>query len=463
MLFRRWRRTSQIISIHSAKICIICGMFYFTVFCLSSKHQFVLTERLLQFIWQFQYFNQQSLCTTSNESLSILHAGTFNTNQGPDFFWAKIKIGNTVWAGNIEIHINASDWLLHQHHEDENYNNVILHVVWKEDEKWNDANETAIPTFVIEPHVSKLMLEHYEKLMHAQDFVPCQNYLPVLSPLGWHSWQERLLIERLQTRFRIVFQKLEETGNHWEEVFWQLLARNFGTPINADAFESMAQAVPVAVLAKHKNQIQQLEALLLGGAGLLNKKSNDDYVLLLQREYQFLQNKYKLKSTSVQPVFLRMRPANFPTVRLAQLAMLVHQSEHLFSKIVESKQSKEVVQFLNVTANDFWHYHYQLDTKSDFKPKVLGEQMAENILINTVVPLVFAYGVFHNNQSYKDKALDWLMQTKGEQNSIIKRWKSFGVIAENALQTQALLELKKQYCDVRKCLDCAVGNKILKG
>lgn len=422
----------------------------------------MLTERLLQFIWQFQYFNKNKLITTNDEPLLIIHPGTYNIHQGPDFFGAKIKVGNAVWAGNIEIHINASDWLLHQHQNDNNYNNVILHVVWNEDKQLTNANGTPIPTFVIEPYVSKLMLEHYQTLMQEQGFVPCEHYLPVLSSLGWQSWQERLLMERLQSRASTVFQKLEKTGNHWEEVFWHLLARNFGMPVNADAFESMAQRIPVAILAKHKNQVQQLEALLLGQANLLNVESNDDYVLLLQREYLFLKNKYKLEKSHSAPLFLRMRPANFPTVRLAQLAMLVHQSEHLFSRILETKESKEVVQFLNVTANDFWHYHYQLNATSDYKTKVLGEQMAENILINTVVLVVFAYGLYHNNQSYKDKALEWLMQIKGEQNSVIKSWKSFGVPAENALQTQALLELKKNYCDKRKCLDCAVGNKILK-
>lgn len=399
----------------------------------------------------------------NDEPLTIIHPGTYNTNQGPDFFGAKIKRGNTVWAGNIEIHINASDWLVHQHQHDDNYNNVILHVVWNEDKKLNDANGTPLSTFVIEPHVSKLMLEHYEVLMQEQGFVPCEHYLPVLSTLSWQSWLERLMLERLQTRAGIVFQKLEKTENHWEEVFWHLLARNLGMPVNADAFESIAQSIPVAVLAKHKNQIQQLEALLLGQANLLYEESNDDYVLLLQREYAFLKNKYGLKEAPNTPVFLRMRPANFPTVRLAQLAMLVHQSEHLFSKILEAKECLAVIRLLNVTANDFWHYHYQLNTASDFKPKVLGEQMAENILMNTVVPVVFAYGLYHNNQVYKDKAMEWLMQIKGEQNNVIKNWKLFGVMAENALQSQALLELKKQYCDRRKCLDCAVGNKILKG
>ena len=422
----------------------------------------MLTERLLQFIWQFQYYNKQQLCISSGEALQILHHGSLNTHQGPDFLQAKIKIDHTVWAGNIELHINTSYWLLHRHQSDERYNNVILHVVWKEDKAINDASGNPLPTLILEPLVPTLMLAHYEKLMHSQDFVPCQSYLPVLSSIGWQNWQERLLIERLQKRAALILQTLETTGHHWEEVFWRMLARNFGMPVNADAFENMAETIPVTVLAKQKHQVQQLEALLLGQANLLNDESDDDYVVLLRREYQFIRNKFKLRSAAITPLFLRMRPANFPTVRLAQLAMLVHQSDHLFSKIIEAKTNVEVIQFLNVTANDFWHYHYQLHTASNYKPKVLGGQMAENILINTIAPMVFAYGLYHNNQSYKDKAIEWLAQTKGEQNTIIKSWRSLNVIADSALQTQGLLELKKHYCDVRKCLDCAVGNKILK-
>ncbi len=420
------------------------------------------SERLLQFIWQFQYYNRQQLVTTDDECLQIIHPGTYNTNQGPDFSGAKIKIGNTIWAGNIEIHINASDWLLHKHETDKQYKNVILHVVWHYDAPVTQSNGNKIPTLLLEPLVSAIMLGHYQTLMQSEDFVPCQIYLPVLSQIGWQSWQERLLIERLEKRAAIVFQKLNNNGNHWEEMFWQQLARNFGITVNADAFESLAQSISLSVLAKHKNQIHQLEALLLGQAGLLNNEGEDEYNLLLQREYRFLTTKYKLLQAAIKPVFLRMRPANFPTVRLAQLAMLINKSEHLFSKMLEAETSHDVVHFLNVTANDFWHYHYRLETVSDYKPKVLGVQMAENILINTVIPVVFAYGMFHGSQLHKDKAVEWLLQTKAEQNNIIKKWQSFGVTSDNALQTQALLELKKHYCDVKKCLDCAVGNKILK-
>ena len=422
----------------------------------------MLTERLLQFIWQFQYFNKYQLCTDAGESLQIIHPGVFNTNQGPDFLGAKIKLGQTVWAGNVEIHIRASDWMLHKHETDENYQTIILHVVWNGDTVIYDKNGNKFPALIIEPLVSKMMIVHYEQLMQTEAFVPCQSFLPVLSHIGWQSWLERLLVERLQKRAAVIFEKLRATENHWEEVFWQMLARNFGMPVNADAFESMAQSIPITILARHKLQIQQLEALLLGQAGLLNEEFSEPYALLLQREYRFLKHKYNLTEAAIKPLFLRMRPAGFPTVRVAQLAMLVHQSDHLFSKIIEAKSYAEVMRFLNVTANDFWHYHYNIGTTTAYKPKALGEQMAENILINTIAPLLFAYGLSGDNQAYKDKAIEWLLQTKSEQNNIIKKWRSFGVMCDNAMETQGLLELKKHYCDTRKCLDCAVGNKILK-
>ena len=216
-------------------------------------------------------------------------------------------------------------------------------------------------------------------------------------------------------------------------------------------------------MAKHKNQIHQLEALLLGQANLLNRDFDEEYVKLLRREYNFLQKKYSLKPAGITPVFLRMRPSNFPTVRLAQLAALIATSTHLFSKIKEALSLNDIIAMLNVTANDYWHYHYHLGEPTDFKPKALGRQMAENIMINTIIPVLFAYGLYTKEQQYKDKAIDWLGQLSPEVNNITRQWKSHGVSNTNALHSQSLIELKKNYCDVKRCLDCAIGNKILKG
>jgi hypothetical protein len=416
-----------------------------------------MTERLLQFIWQFQYFNKGELQTTSGEELQIISPGVYNTNQGPDFNDAKIRIGKTTWAGNIELHLLSSDWNRHKHHRDKNYNNVVLHVVWEDD--FPDYN---IPVLNLNNRVAKTLLQRYEELMNAKGFIPCEKNISSINPIVFQSWKERLLAERLIRKSAIVKTFLEQNNQHWEETFWWLLARNFGIKINADAFESMARSIPINILAKHKNQIHQLEALLMGQANLLNCKFTDDYSILEQKEYEFYKSKYKLRPGTFTPFFLRMRPGNFPTIRLAQLAMLIHQSEHLFSKIKETSSLKDAKKWLNVTANDYWHYHYRFDESSSFKKKNLGAAMVENILINTVCTVLFAYGHFNNEQKYKDKALNWLEEITAESNSITKGFQRSGVQTKNAHDSQALIELKNEYCSKKKCLDCAIGNALLK-
>ena len=420
-----------------------------------------MTERLLQFIWQFQYYNRQGLTTSKGEALTITHPGTYNVNQGPDFTDARIKIDATTWAGNIELHLRSSDWHKHLHSADKNYHNIILHVVWLHDQEIIDTHGNELPTLVLHELVPKILLERYEWLMLSQDFVPCQKQLPVLGNLGWLAWKERLAIERLQQKSSMVLQFLQQANNHWEEVFWWMLARNFGIKVNAEIFEAIAKSISINVLAKHKNQIHQLEALLLGQAGLLQSEFDEDYPLLLQKEYNFLKKKYGLMSSNKQPFFLRMRPANFPTIRLAQLAMLVNQSIHLFSKIKECKKLGEVKELLNVTANDYWHYHYRFDEAGEFKPKQLGEQMTENIIINTIVPVFFAYGSYTKDENIKEKSLQWLAELHPEKNSITNAWSSFGIKNSNALESQALIELKNDYCNKKRCLECAVGNALL--
>jgi hypothetical protein len=418
-----------------------------------------MTEKLLQFIWQFQYFNNRNLQTTQGDTLQILQHGTYNTNQGPDFLNARIKAGNTIWAGNIEMHVNTSDWNAHQHSIDKNYSNIILHVVWK-----NDAVlSLPFPTLELQPHVSSILLSRYEELMQSARFIPCQQHIRSVSALSFIAWKERLLIERLQQRTLYVEKLLHKNNQHWEETFWWMLARNFGIKINSDSFEKIAQSIPVNILAKHKNQVQQLEALLMGQAALLDKIFEDDYPNMLRREYVFLQKKYGLIKAHAPLYFLRMRPANFPTVRLAQLAMLVQQSHHLFSLIKEAENLQQVHELLNVTANDYWHYHYVFDETTPFKKKKLGEQMVQNICINTIIPLLYAYGNINNNEKFKSKALQWLEMLAAEKNAITKGFQQLGVENKSAFDSQALIQLKNEYCNYKLCLQCAVGNQVLKG
>jgi hypothetical protein len=421
-----------------------------------------MNERLLQFIWQFQYFNTVGLRSEQGEDISVIHPGHFNTHQGPDFIDGKVSIGTTTWAGNIEIHIKSSDWQKHGHTSDKNYSNVILHVVWENDIEIKYGNGVVLPTLALQHLVPKVLIQRFKELMVAGSFVPCDSYLPVLDEVKWISWKERLALERLQEKSAVVLGLLQEANNHWEEVFWWMLARNFGIKVNASLFESIARSLPLNVLTKHKNQINQVECFLLGQAGLLDQEFSEDYPNLLKREFQFYQKKYQLQRIGVKPYFLRMRPANFPTVRLAQLAMLINRSSHLFSRLKETDTIAGVRELLNVTANDYWHYHYQLDEVNEYHPKQLGRQMTENIVINTVVPVLFAYGLYKKDERFKNKALEWLAELSPESNAITKKWASLGVSNVNGLESQALLQLRNCYCQQRRCLECAVGNAILK-
>jgi hypothetical protein len=421
-----------------------------------------MNEKLLQFIWQFQYYNRQQLQTSQGEKLLIEKPGTLNHHQGPDFSEAVIRIGETKWVGNIELHLCSSDWYKHRHGSDKNYNNIILHVVWEEDEPVFDNAGNWFPTLILQHLIPKLLLERYVQMMQTMVVIPCQTFLPMLDELGWCAWKERLAAERLERRSAHILLLLKQSGNHWEEVCWWLLAANFGVKVNSALFELVAKSISLNIIAKHKNRLQQLEALLLGQANLLGGKYYDSYPLMLQKEYHFLKKKYQLQPVNRQPAFLRMRPAAFPTVRLAQLAALLNVISHFFSIIKETKNSKEVMDILMVTANDYWHYHYRFDEATVFQPKHLGRQMAENILINTVIPVLFAYGLYSKEESCKEKAIQWLYELTEEQNQLTRQWQRSGIIHKCALDSQALIELTNHYCFHKRCLECAVGNAILK-
>ncbi|MGZ8553770.1 MAG: DUF2851 family protein [Chitinophagaceae bacterium] len=421
-----------------------------------------MTERLLQFIWQFQYFNKTGLTTSGGETVQVIGPGLYNNNQGPDFSNAKILIGNTTWAGTIELHVKTSDWNKHKHQDDKNYNNVILHVVWEDDRSDNRGVLTAVPVLELKTRVPKLLLQRYEELMRSPAFIPCEESIATVRDITWNSWKERLVAERLLRKAGIVELYLKQNNYHWEETFWWMLAKNFGMKVNGEAFEAIARSIPLTILAKHKNQIHQLEALLLGQAGLLEKDFEEDYPKLLQTEYIFLQSKYNLQPIQLPLFSLRMRPGNFPTIRLAELAMLVHESAHLFSKIKETVPAKKIKQFFEVTANDYWHYHYQFDEASAFKKKRTGTAIIDNIIINTVAPVLFVYGNFYNENKYKDRALQCLEEIAAENNLVTGGFRQLHIGSKNARDSQALIELKNEYCIKKRCLECSVGNAILK-
>jgi hypothetical protein len=416
-----------------------------------------MTERLLQYIWQFQYYDHHSLETAAGEALQIVHQGIINTNQGPDFLNGKIRIGDTTWAGNIELHIFSSEWHEHKHSSDRNYDNVILHVVWKQD----DELTLNFPVLELYDRIPNTLLSRYEELMMNSSFIPCQEEIVFTPSIILTSWKDRLLAERLEQKSKLIEGFLLQNKSNWEETFWWLLARNFGSPVNSDAFEELARSVPVNVLVKNKNSLISIEAILFGQAKLLNRNFADAYPIMLKKEYAFLQKKYGLNQIFTPVHSLRMRPANFPCVRLAQLAALVAQSHQLFSVVRETADVKQIRDCLSATANDYWHYHYQIDEMTAFKIKVLGEQMSNNIIVNTVIPALFTFANYSQNAQQKERAIRWMQEMPAEKNKISLGFEKIGLMNEHAADSQALIRLKQFYCNERRCLQCAIGNNIL--
>ncbi|MFW6257525.1 MAG: DUF2851 family protein [Prolixibacteraceae bacterium] len=422
----------------------------------------ILPEEFLQFIWENQLFRQRNLVTTTGESLEIIQPGRKNNDSGPDFFNARVKIGKTEWAGNVEVHNKASDWIQHKHHQDKAYENVVLHVVEVYDKTINRQNNEELPAVVISyPEQYKT---NYRKLLDAKTWIPCAEYFhkvdPVLLRLGFN----RLMIERLEDKTGVIINKLKENNNNWNETFYQVLARAFGFKINALPFELLAKAVPLNVLAKHKNNLFQLEALLFGTSELLNEELlGDDYYLQLREEYSFLYKKYRLNAIEGYLwKFMRLRPVNFPTIRISQFAKLIHNSNGLLSKITETASLEEMRNLFKVEASSYWKNHYRFNKPGKrSKSKELGEDSVNVLLINVVIPFLFVYGDYQNRDYLKNRALEFLEQLPPEKNSIVKKWEQLGADARSAFETQALLQLKNVHCEQKKCLSCQIGNKLV--
>ncbi len=422
-------------------------------------------EDFLQYVWKFRLFDWNDLYTTDGKRVEIVSPGLHNTDAGPDFQQAKIKIGDTLWAGNAEVHLTSSDWKRHGHLTDKAYDNVILHVVYRDDEPVLREDGTRIPTIALMDRIAPELQQRYQKLIFGeQQIIACEKTIGRLESMVIHNWLTRVLIERLQKRSLNVLKTLETNRGDWEETFYQYLAANFGFKTNALPFELLARSLPQLILAKHKNNPMQVEALIFGQAGFLEGELVDEYPLTLQKEYQFLQKKYKL--TPIEKhlwKFLRLRPSNFPTIRLAQFAALVSQSNHLFSKVLDLEDPKKLrTLFTDLHVNPYWDNHYQFDKEAKPSPKNLGKASVDVLILNTLVLFLFTYGNSLQLERYVDRGLALLEFIPAEQNNIIENFVTLGVKANSAYETQALLELKKSYCDRKQCLQCGVGNKILK-
>jgi len=420
-------------------------------------------ESFLHFLWRWRRFDAQNLHTTDGQTLEILHPGEWNDHAGPDFFNAHLRIGDTTWAGNVEMHLRASEWLAHHHSDDAAYDNVVLHVVLEEDQPIARASGERIPCLELKGRIPAKILETYQRLEHERAWIPCQHFFKNIPDIIRLNWLDRLLVERLEQKTAAVAEMLAATENHWEEAFYRLLARNFGLKVNAEPFEALARSLPLLTLAKHKNDLKQVEALLFGQAGFLEETFKDEWPKALAQEYKFLKHKYNLAPLAAsQWKFLRLRPPNFPTVRLAQFAALVHQSAHLFSKILEAKNLRELENLFDVQPGEYWRTHFQFDKPSVKRAKNLGRDFVHLLIINTIAPFLFHYGKTREQEDFQKRALHLLEELPPEANAIVDGWSDLDVPAKNAYQTQALIHLKTRYCDAKRCLECAVGNAILK-
>ena len=423
------------------------------------------TEDFLHYVWKFRLFDRVDLQTTTGDAIEIYSAGLHNTDSGPDFHNARIKIGDTTWAGNVELHLSSSDWQKHNHSTDSAYDNVILHVVYRDDEPLVLANGRRVPTLELKDRIPADLYNRYHHLVFGnQTIIPCENSIRKVDDFTLRTWFTRILIDRLEKRAEAVNTSLQTNRGDWEETFYQSLAANFGFKINAIPFELMAKSLPQNILAKHKNNPLQIEALVFGQAGFLNDDFEDAYPTALQTEYDFLRKKYSLTPIETHLwKFMRLRPQNFPTIRLAQFTALIVNSSHLLSKVLDTRDIAGLRNlFVDIKVNPYWEDHYRFDKPSKTTSKNLGAASIDILLLNTLVLFLFSYGKHHQLQHFMDRSLKLLENLPGEQNNIVTDFDNLGIKANSAFESQALLELKNYYCNYKKCLQCSVGNQILK-
>jgi hypothetical protein len=420
-------------------------------------------EDFLHYLWKYRLF-QLPLLTTDNEPVEVIKTGIHNSNSGPDFIDARLKIGGTIWAGNVEMHLQSSSWFEHRHHRDGAYDNVILHVVLHNDKPAEQSNGQSIPTLECHNRIPESIFEKYQGLMASKLWIPCARIISHCPDIVISSWLETQLIERLANKAQAVEQVWLNCDNDWEEIFYRLLARAFGLKINSLPFEMLAASLPFKIIAKHLDQAVQVDALIFGQAGFLDNTLNDDYPARLKNEYVFLKNKYNLQGISQQTwKFMRLRPGAFPTIRLGLFSSLLQQTNSLFSFITETADTEKMKALFKVRAHDYWNTHYRFDVESEQESiKTLGESAIDLIMINAVAPILFFYGRHYGNEDFIDRAIHLLESIAPEQNSIITNWTKLGIEVKDAFASQALINLKNNYCSRKRCLECRIGSELLK-
>ncbi len=452
----------------------IVGLFYAVIFCTFGNDKilflkkrkityYFMIEDFLYYVWQYRTYHIP-LVSAGGKPIRVIDVGIRNYDSGPDFSAAKVEIGDTIWAGNVEMHIKSSDWIRHGHNTNSAYDSVILHVVYEHDMDIVSQGGNHLDVLELKAYIKADQYIRYKKLVASHSWIACSLQLASISYIKIYSWLDRLLIERLERKTEGIEQLLELNNNNWEQVFYIALARNFGFNTNADSFEQLAKNTPIEILARYKDNIFQLEALLFGQSALINDYLQDEYAQSLLQEYDFLKSKHNLQSIShYQWKFMRMRPVNFPSIRIAQFAQLIHKSTHLFSRIIEAESLADLSSLFTLNVSPYWQTHYVFGKKSKFSIKSFGDSSFNLVLINTIVPFLFVYAKHQDNEDLRDKALMFLQHTKPENNAIIKSFAKEGIQAHNAMHSQALLQLKKEYCSKNRCLSCAIGLQLIKG
>jgi len=419
-------------------------------------------EDFLHYLWKFKKFDTLNLKTFNGESITIIKVGQYLELAGPDFFNAQLLIGGQKWAGNVEIHLKSSDWYVHHHERDPAYENVILHVVWEHDTEIFRSNNSEIPVLELKKYVDAATIDNYNALVAPKSWIYCEKQLQNIDDFLLKNWQERLFFERLERKSKSIFELLNQTNNDWEAVLFHLLAKNFGLNTNGEIFLKIAQSIPFSIIRKESFEVENLEALMLGNAGLLDAEKEDNYFKDLKFRYFYLLHKYQIEKKIVEPVqFFKHRPDNFPTIRLSQLANLYRIHQNLFSIVSSTNSVKRIYEAFDVSTSVYWENHYQFDKESPKKKKKISKSFVDLIIINTIIPLQFAFAKSQGKEISED-LIQLINEVPSEKNAIIDKFSSFGIKSKTALESQSLLQLKNEYCNKSRCLECAIGIELLK-
>jgi len=418
-------------------------------------------EDFLHYVWHHKKFDFLNLKTVCNKKISIIDTGVYTQHSGADFFNAQLKIDDLHWAGNVEIHIKSSDWYLHNHHIDSNYDNVILHVVWDYDVDVYRRNNTEIPVLILKNYIQKEINDLYMNLTKNKTWIFCEKQISTIDKNQFDLWKKQLFTERLHQKSSLIEQLLQENKNDWEATLFCMLAKNFGLNTNGNSFFEILKSIPFSIIRKESFEVENLEALFFGKANLLDSDFEEHYPKDLQNRWNYLKIKYQLEKTFFEHLeFFRHRPDNFPTIRLAQLAMLYHSNNNFFDTIINSNTITELRRFFNTATSYYWKTHYVLDKQSPAKKKSLSRDFVDLLIINTIIPFRFVYDNYlkKNSLTFLEKIAT---DIQPEKNSVIERFKKIGIKSENAFDTQALLQLKKHYCDHKGCMKCQIGRSLL--